>query len=97
MNREWLLICAGHNLLDLFRFGTNFPGRKSGKVPARATGEQRCSAVILMIRRLAQRGHSASSGPVAVSRRSPNVEAGQAILGRDAGLCCWQDKQAQRE
>ena len=32
VNREWLLICAGHNLLKLFRFGEGKPGK------ARATG-----------------------------------------------------------
>ncbi len=26
VNREWLLICAGHNLLKLFRFGARRPG-----------------------------------------------------------------------
>ena len=26
VNREWLLICAGHNLLKLFRFGAGRPG-----------------------------------------------------------------------
>ena len=96
VNREWLLICAGHNLLKLFRFETCLPGRGSTNGPAGAAGKQRRAVNIPMIRKLAQRGHSASSGPVAVSRRSPNVEAGQAIPGRAAGLCYWQDKQAQR-
>ena len=32
VNRECLLICAGHNLLKLFRFGERKPGK------ARATG-----------------------------------------------------------
>ena len=32
VNREWLLICAGHNLLKLFRFGAGMSGK------ARATG-----------------------------------------------------------
>ena len=32
VNREWLLICTGHNLLKLFRFGEGKPGK------ARATG-----------------------------------------------------------
>ena len=27
VNREWLLICTGHNLLKLFRFGRRVPGR----------------------------------------------------------------------
>ena len=32
VNREWLLICTGHNLLKLFRFGERKPSK------ARATG-----------------------------------------------------------
>ena len=31
VNREWLLICAGHNLLKLFRFGVRMSGRVRGK------------------------------------------------------------------
>ena len=31
VNREWLLICAGHKLLKLFRFGAGLPGRERGK------------------------------------------------------------------
>ena len=42
VNREWSLICVGHNLLKLFRFGTCLPGRKGGNGPAGA-------AIILMI------------------------------------------------
>ena len=30
VNREWLLICAGHNLLKLFRFGAGRPGNARG-------------------------------------------------------------------
>ena len=30
VNREWLLICAGHNLLKLFRFGAGRPGNGPG-------------------------------------------------------------------
>ena len=38
VNREWLLICAGHNLLKLFRFGAGMSGRVRGKG---ATGNNR--------------------------------------------------------
>ena len=38
VNREWLLICAGHNLLKLFRFGDGMFGRVGGKG---ATGNNR--------------------------------------------------------
>ena len=31
VNREWLLICAGHNLLKLFRFGASAAGKVRGK------------------------------------------------------------------
>ena len=67
VNREWSLICAGHNLLKLFRFGTCLPGRKRGNGPAGAAGEQRGAVIILMIGRLAQRGRSASSATVVAS------------------------------
>ena len=30
-NREWLLICAGHNLLKLFRFGADGAGKARGQ------------------------------------------------------------------
>ena len=67
VNREWSLICAGHNLLNLFRFGTCLPGRKRGNGPAGTAGEQRGAVIILMIGRLAQRGRSASSATVVAS------------------------------
>ena len=38
VNREWLLICAGHNLLKLFRFGAGMSGKVRGKG---ATGNSR--------------------------------------------------------
>lgn len=41
VNREWLLIYACHNLLDLFRFGTCLPGRGRTNGPAGAAGDQR--------------------------------------------------------
>ena len=31
VNREWLLICVGHNLLKLFRFGAGMSGKVGGK------------------------------------------------------------------
>ena len=31
VNREWLLICAGHNLLKLFRFGASGSGKGMGR------------------------------------------------------------------
>ena len=38
VNREWLLICAGHNLLKLFRFGAGMSDKVRGKG---ATGNNR--------------------------------------------------------
>ena len=38
VNRVWLLICAGHNLLKLFRFGAGMSGTVQGKG---ATGNNR--------------------------------------------------------
>ena len=40
VNREWLLICAGHNLLKLFRFGAGMSGKVRGKG---ATGNNRAT------------------------------------------------------
>ena len=34
VNREWLLICTGHNLLKLFRYGAEGPGKGPGKALA---------------------------------------------------------------
>ena len=51
VNWEWLLICAGHNLLEQFRFGA----RRSGKVrDNRATREQKAAARDCAIRRIFQ-------------------------------------------
>ncbi len=33
VNREWQLICTGHNLLKLFRFGVSPPGKARGNGP----------------------------------------------------------------
>ena len=84
VNREWLLNCAGHNLLKLFRFGANPPGRKRGNTPAEAAGEQHREVIIPVTGRLAQREHSTSAGTVAASLHSPNLKASQKILGRAA-------------
>ena len=44
VNREWLLICAGHNLLKLFRFGGGMPGKVRGKGAA-GNGKKSCRAM----------------------------------------------------
>ena len=38
VNGEWSLICTGHNLLKLFRFGPGRPGKGTGMGPVRANG-----------------------------------------------------------
>ena len=40
VNREWLLICAGHNLLKLFRYGAGMSGRGEAKAPLGTTGRR---------------------------------------------------------
>ncbi len=58
VDREWLLICAGHNLLKLFRFGAgpttkargNGPAGRVKEPPRTSSGEifRRLSAPLLM-------------------------------------------------
>ena len=38
VNAEWSLICTGHNLLKLFRFGAGFPAKGGEPGPAPASG-----------------------------------------------------------
>ena len=40
VNREWLLVCAGHNLLKLFRFGPVVLARCGAKAPPGTTGRR---------------------------------------------------------
>ena len=44
VNREWLLICAGHNLLKLFRFGAGISGNVRGK-GATGNNKESCQAM----------------------------------------------------
>ena len=39
VNREWMLICAGHNLPKLFRFGSRLPGKVLDSGPTRNINE----------------------------------------------------------
>ncbi len=55
-NREWLLICAGHNLLKLFRFGSRLPGKVLGGGPTRNINESSGTASASILGRLS--GHS---------------------------------------
>ena len=44
VKREWLLICAGHNLLKLFRFGAGMSGNVRGK-GATGNNKESCQAM----------------------------------------------------
>ena len=44
VNREWLLICASHNLLKLFRFGAGLSGKVRGK-GATGNNQESCLAM----------------------------------------------------
>ena len=44
VNREWLLICAGHNLLKLFRFGAGMSGKVRGR-DATGNNKESCRAI----------------------------------------------------
>ncbi len=42
VNGEWSLICTGHNLLKLFRFGAGFPAKGGDRVPRQPAGLLPC-------------------------------------------------------
>ena len=52
VNREWLLICTGHNLLKLFRFGGAGATKAGGNAPAEETKESSPTAGITIFGRL---------------------------------------------
>ena len=52
VNREWLLICAGHNLLKLFRFGAGGSGRGRGNRSTRNNKESAGAATCGIFRLL---------------------------------------------
>ena len=56
VNREWLLICAGHNLLKLFRFGGWLAGKVLGSGPTRDINESPGTVSASILGRLS--GHS---------------------------------------
>ena len=55
VDREWLLICAGHNLLKLFRFGAGMPAKARGNGPAGRVKEPSWTASGEIFRRLSSR------------------------------------------
>ena len=46
VNGEWSLICTGHNLLKLFRFGTGIPAKGGETDPATASGTPSLLAIV---------------------------------------------------
>ena len=56
VNREWLLICAGHNLLKLFRFGGRLAGKVLDSGPTRNINESPGTVSASIFGRLS--GHS---------------------------------------
>ena len=66
VNREWLLICAGHNLLKLFRFGAGGPGKGGGNRSTRNDKESAGAATCGIFRLLPQYTCPRRSGMVPV-------------------------------
>ena len=54
VNREWLLICAGHNLLKLFRFGGRLAGKVLGSGPTRSINESPGTVSASILERLSR-------------------------------------------
>ena len=67
VNREWLLICVGHNLLKLFRFGVGQPRRMPADAAAGAVKQPRLAEIILIIASLAGRTNSAAARTAATA------------------------------
>ena len=67
---EWSLICTGHNLLKLFRFGAAPRGKLRGNGPARGVKESTWTAGSTIFRRLSARLHLRPAGIVVVSCQS---------------------------
>ena len=77
VKREWLLICAGHNLLKLFRFGTGLSGRGRGNRSTRNNKESARAATCGVFQLLPTYKYPHRSGLVAVgwSRLNPGQSA----------------------
>ena len=71
VDREWSLICTGHNLLKLFRFGAGRPGKVRGNGPAGDIKESPWTAGSTMFGRLSACLHLRPAGILVVSRQSP--------------------------
>ena len=67
VNREWLLICVGHNLLKLFRFGAGQPRRMRADAAAGAVKQPGLAEIIRIIASLAGRINSAAARTAAAA------------------------------
>ena len=65
VNREWLLICTGHNLLKLFRFGGRLPGKARGSGHARNIKQSSWYRTGAIFQRLSAGPHFPLAGIVA--------------------------------
>ncbi len=84
VNREWLLICAGHNLLKLFRFGAGMSGKVRGKG---ATGNNRATCQALgsgIIKRQSACAYPHHARTVAAGQSPLTGSASWSILRRAA-------------
>ena len=66
VSREWLLICASHNLLKLFRFGAGLSGRGRGNRSTRNNKESAGAATRGIFQLLPAYKYPRRSGMVAV-------------------------------
>ena len=65
VDREWRLICTGHNLLKLFRFGVEQPGKARGNGPAGTINRSPRTASTVIFERLPGPTHQPSAGMIA--------------------------------
>ena len=65
VNREWSLICTGHNLLKLFRFGAAPPGKARCNGPTGNIKEESWAVGNMIFERLSARLHPSTAGTVA--------------------------------
>ena len=70
VEREWSLICTGHNLLKLFRFGAALPAKVRGNGPAGDVKESLRTAGRTIFKRLSARLNLRTAGIVVVSCQS---------------------------
>ena len=67
VNREWQLICTGHNLLKLFRFRGGPPGKRLGNDPARSIQQPPRTLTTSFLDRLSRHLRPTPAGTVAAN------------------------------